>query len=1314
MLKKIQLSIISILFITFSFADVFMTELTDPQNSSDAGRYVELYNNGDSDIDFSTGWLIQRWTNGNADPSTPQALTGIISAGGFYIVCNDEDKFSETYGLTCDQDIGTGGPADSNGDDNMALVGADGLIVDMFGVPGEDGTGTGHEFEDGRAERSADNTSASATWDEAGWNIDNDSGGGDGNQYAPEGFDPGAWIGASSGGDDGGATTCDDESACNTGADGDCEYPETGYDCDGNCVGDLDCAGNCGGGAVNDCAGECGGTAIVDNCGECGGDNSSCSVNVTFSVDMSIEGVTGDIKLRTSTENGEYLPSDWYTMTDDGDGTYFHTLSLLSGVTYGYNFNNSVGSGYESGAGLADCGGGNYGNDRFVTPGDTDIVMDAVCWESCEACPEDILGCMDETALNYDTTATSDDGSCIFDWPEVANLFFSEVAEGSSNNKYLEIYNATDGDVDLSGYSLSSCSNGCDDGASTWDYPDNVMFDAGTMLEAGDVFVVCHGSADDIIQAECDQSFTYLSNGDDVFGLTQIGSGILLDLIGEFGEDPGSGWEVAGVANGTKDHTLVRKFIVEGNWGDWGGSAGTNADDSEWVVFEQNTWDYVGSHPHEFAIIGCMDSNAVNYNADATVQAQDQYGNIACTYASCDDVPSEGCMYADAFAGWNEFFGPDDCVNYGGMVCEEQNDGPPECIADCPNFQILFDFFELNQGDLTEENVCDIFASWNGDTCLDDCSDEVCDDCDNSDLGEITEIIGVCSECLAAGSCEGLFGDECDECHDDCNDNGDTDECHNDCDQSEACDDGDEGIVFSGAFGGAFLDGDNTYVNPTGSEGWAGFANEDGSIYPFSFTDGGEITFTGATAGTDVDVYFRFEFNPYPDIEPSFNTETVTVSGTDEAFYSVGIPALGENTYSSFLLYVTTLDAPVTITDVAVTSSEYVDPCADVTCGDGQECIDGGCVDVAQPSVVTFDLDGLDHCGFVSVTGTWDGWSGWGANTDTGMAASIPPGGHEFVILCVDTVDGWWNDIWANSTAYYAPIDGSCWNGNSEYPNYTLNVDGSGNPMTISYCAGTCDAICVDECAAGDVNDDDVLDVLDIVIMVNSILENMPYDDCADYNGDGTINVLDVVAVVNAILSGRVSDATEAELIQDEDQLMLIADGFIGAVQLELHHDSDFEIELTKDAMVAEYRTVNNITEIIIVVPESEILFDSSGEYEIVDMIVTDSSSELETVVLNHPGRPSCKRCKSFKLSSAYPNPFNPSTTINLSVQDEGLVEVSVFNMAGKEVAQLSSEFVEAGEYSMTWVADEFPSGVYLIRASMMNTTSVQKVILLK
>ena len=49
MLQSIQALIITLTLTAFTFADVFMTELTDPQNSSDAGRYVELYNNEQAD-----------------------------------------------------------------------------------------------------------------------------------------------------------------------------------------------------------------------------------------------------------------------------------------------------------------------------------------------------------------------------------------------------------------------------------------------------------------------------------------------------------------------------------------------------------------------------------------------------------------------------------------------------------------------------------------------------------------------------------------------------------------------------------------------------------------------------------------------------------------------------------------------------------------------------------------------------------------------------------------------------------------------------------------------------------------------------------------------------------------------------------------------------------------------------------------------------------------------------------------------------------------------------------------------------------------
>jgi len=184
---------------------------------------------------------------------------------------------------------------------------------------------------------------------------------------------------------------------------------------------------------------------------------------------------------------------------------------------------------------------------------------------------------------------------------ETSGIFFSEVAEGSANNKYVEIYNGTGADLDLSNYSLSTCSNGCNEG-NEFDYPNNVTFN-GITLEDGDVYVVCHTQSGDEIDAECDQTFQYLSNGDDFFALTLSGATAstytVIDKIGDFGDDPGDGWDVAGVTNGTKEHTLVRKGLVTNGNSDWLESAGTSDEDSEWNVLERDTWDYLGSHPHQ-------------------------------------------------------------------------------------------------------------------------------------------------------------------------------------------------------------------------------------------------------------------------------------------------------------------------------------------------------------------------------------------------------------------------------------------------------------------------------------------------------------------------------------------------------------------------------------------------------------------------------------------------------------------------------------------------------------------------------------------
>ena len=52
-------------------SDLMITEITDPQNSSSTGRYVEIYNSSNQDIDLSTGYALVRWTNASSTPQTP-------------------------------------------------------------------------------------------------------------------------------------------------------------------------------------------------------------------------------------------------------------------------------------------------------------------------------------------------------------------------------------------------------------------------------------------------------------------------------------------------------------------------------------------------------------------------------------------------------------------------------------------------------------------------------------------------------------------------------------------------------------------------------------------------------------------------------------------------------------------------------------------------------------------------------------------------------------------------------------------------------------------------------------------------------------------------------------------------------------------------------------------------------------------------------------------------------------------------------------------------------------------------------------------
>ncbi len=189
----------------------------------------------------------------------------------------------------------------------------------------------------------------------------------------------------------------------------------------------------------------------------------------------------------------------------------------------------------------------------------------------------------DKNNLNF--TGVSGDSNWKF--TTGTDLFISEYIEGSSNNKALEIYNATGETVDLSNYAFWRISNGGD-----WAEGEaNAVVLEGSLAD-GEVFVVCNSSASPEIQAVSDMigsSATYY-NGDDAIGLARkLGDNwFLIDKVGDEGPDPGSGWVVAGVPHATVEHTLIRKkTVVRGNL-DWSVSAGTTSTNSEWFIATQD------------------------------------------------------------------------------------------------------------------------------------------------------------------------------------------------------------------------------------------------------------------------------------------------------------------------------------------------------------------------------------------------------------------------------------------------------------------------------------------------------------------------------------------------------------------------------------------------------------------------------------------------------------------------------------------------------------------------------------------------------
>ena len=96
----------------------------------------------------------------------------------------------------------------------------------------------------------------------------------------------------------------------------------------------------------------------------------------------------------------------------------------------------------------------------------------------------------------------------------------------------------------------------------------------------------------------------------------------------------------------------------------------------------------------------------------------------------------------------------------------------------------------------------------------------------------------------------------------------------------------------------------------------------------------------------------------------------------------------------------------------------------------------------------------------------------------------------------------------------------------------------------------------------------------------------------------------------------------------------------------------------------------------------------------------------VEQIIANIP--------EEYGLQQNYPNPFNPVTTLKYQIPKDTHVKITVYNMQGKLIATLADVFHSAGYYTVSWNAQDHPSGVYVCRMVTKNFTSVKKLMLVK
>ena len=123
-------------------------------------------------------------------------------------------------------------------------------------------------------------------------------------------------------------------------------------------------------------------------------------------------------------------------------------------------------------------------------------------------------------------------------------------------------------------------------------------------------------------------------------------------------------------------------------------------------------------------------------------------------------------------------------------------------------------------------------------------------------------------------------------------------------------------------------------------------------------------------------------------------------------------------------------------------------------------------------------------------------------------------------------------------------------------------------------------------------------------------------------------------------------------------------------------------------------------------IPVSVRVEDASG---LADTLFTTLNVKAGIKVLAEENAP-----LEFRINGIYPNPFNPSTTIEYSIPQDSHVTVTIYNSYGQYIKTLKNEFQQTGNYSITWNASEHSSGLYFCNLKANGLSQTGKMVLEK